>query len=77
MKLSEIKELMRLNKISVINDTEILNKIVNQKRTDFLGILADDGSYIGYKDIEMNSSFIDAHDMIDSEKDTVTLHNHG
>ena len=77
MKLSEIKELMRLNKISVISDTEILNKIVNQKRTDFLGILADDGSYIGYKDIEMNSSFIDAHDMIDSEKDTVTLHNHG
>ncbi len=59
MKLSEIKELMRLNKISVISDTEILNKIVNQKRTDFLGILADDGSYIGYKDIEMNSSFID------------------
>lgn len=77
MKLSEIKELMRLNKISVISDTEILNKIVNQKRTDFLGILADDGSYIGYKDIEMNSSFIDVHDMIDSEKDTVTLHNHG
>ena len=35
MKLSEIKELMRLNKISVINDTEILNKIVNQKEQIF------------------------------------------
>ena len=77
MKLSEIEELIKLNKVNVINDIKTINKIVNQKRTDFLGIMTDDGSYIGFQDIEMNSSFIDVHDMIDSEKDTVTLHNHG
>lgn len=76
MKLSEIEELIKLNKINLIDDIKTINEISSQKRTDFLGILTDDGSYIGFKDIEMSSSFIDAHDMIDSEKDTVTLHNH-
>lgn len=77
MKLSEIEELIKLNKINLVSDTKTINEIVSQKKTDFLGMLTDDGSYIGFKDIEMNSSFIDAHDMIDSEKDIVTLHNHG
>ena len=77
MKLSEIEELVNLNKLDVINDIKIINEIVNKKRTDFLGILTEDGSYIGFKDIEMSSSFIDAHDIIGSKEDNVTLHNHG
>ena len=77
MKLCEIQKLIELNKASIIYDSKSINEKVNQQKSNFLGLLTYDGNYIGYEDIEMSSSFVDAHDMLDYEKDTITLHNHG
>ena len=72
MKLSEIEELVKLNKINIIDNI----KTTNDKDTDLLGLLTENGNYIGYEDLEMNSSFVDAHEPGDYDKSTITLHNH-
>ena len=76
MKLADIKRLMLSNKINIIDSNKVINEIINTKKSDFLGLLTEDGQYIGYQELEMSSPYIDAYEITSTRNSIVSLHSH-